>query len=410
MSKSANQSSILRYIKHGSLVSQIVIGLVAGVALAFFLPDIAKTAALLGDLFVKALISVAPILVFVLVLSAIANHRQGAKSHIGRVITLYLVGTFLAALIAVIVSFTFPLNIQLQSSIDAVSPPEHIGEVLLTVLLNVIDNPINALLNANYMGILTWAIALGIALRHANDATKAITRNLSDAVSFVVRLVIRFAPIGIFGLVAGTIANTGFEVMWDYARLLGVLLGCMLIMALVINPILVWSQIRRNPYPLVLMCLRESGVTAFFTRSSAANIPVNMALAKKLKLNEDMYSVSIPLGATINMGGAAITITVLTLAAVNTLGINIDIGTALLLSVVAAIAACGASGVAGGSLLLIPLAASLFGISNELAMQIVGVGFVIGVLQDSAETALNSSTDVLFTAAASMHEEKKAQL
>lgn len=410
MGKYANQSPLLRYIKEGSLVKQIVVGLIAGVALAFFLPDMAKSVALLGDLFVKALISVAPVLVFVLVVAAIANHRQGAKSHIGRVIFLYLIGTFLAALLAVVVSYTFPLSIQLQSGIETVMPPEHIGQVLLTVLLNVVDNPVNAILKANYMGILAWAIALGIALRQADESTKTITRNLSDAVSFIVRLVIRFSPIGIFGLVAGTIATTGFNALWDYARLLSILLGCMLIMALVINPIIVWTQIRRNPYPLVLICLRESGVTAFFTRSSAANIPVNMTLAKKLNLNEDMYSVSIPLGATINMGGAAITITVLTLAAVNTLGISIDIGTALLLSLVAAVAACGASGVAGGSLLLIPLAASLFGIPNELAMQIVGVGFVIGVLQDSAETALNSSTDVLFTAAASIYEERKASM
>lgn len=406
MGTSAGQSALLRYIKHGSLVSQIVIGLISGIALAYFLPSLAQSVALFGDLFVKALISVAPVLVFVLVVASIANHRQGAKSHIGRVIALYLIGTLIAALIAVLVSFMFPLTIQLQASIDSITPPDNVGEVLLTVLLNAVDNPVNALLNANYMGILVWAIALGIALRNAHEATKDLTRNLSDAVSFVVRIVIRFAPIGIFGLVAGTIANTGFGALWDYARLLAVLIGCMLLMALVVNPIIVWTQIRRNPYPLVFICLRESGVTAFFTRSSAANIPVNMNLSRKLGLNEDIYSVSIPLGATINMGGAAITITVLTLAAVNTLGINVDIGTALLLSMVAAIAACGASGVAGGSLLLIPLAASLFGMPNEIAMQIVGVGFVIGVLQDSAETALNSSTDVLFTAAASMHQDK----
>lgn len=406
MGTSAAEGALLRYIKSGSIVSQIVIGLVAGVAVAYFFPEVARSVALFGDLFVKALISVAPILVFVLVVASIANHRQGAKSHIGRVIALYLIGTLIAAMIAVIVSFMFPLTIQLQASIDSISPPDNVGEVLLTVLLNAIDNPVNALLNANYMGILVWAIAVGIALRSAHETTKNLTRNLSDAVSFVVRWVIRFAPIGIFGLVAGTIASTGFGVLWDYGRLLAVLIGCMLLMALVVNPLIVWTQIRRNPYPLVFTCLRESGVTAFFTRSSAANIPVNMNLSKKLGLNEDIYSVSIPLGATINMGGAAITITVLTLAAVNTLGINVDMGTALLLSVVAAVSACGASGVAGGSLLLIPLAASLFGMPNEIAMQIVGVGFVIGVLQDSAETALNSSTDVLFTAAASMHQDK----
>lgn len=406
MGTSANQGPLLRYIKHGSLVSQIAIGLVIGIAFAYFLPEAAKSVALLGDLFVKALKSVAPILVFVLVISSIANHRQGASSNMGRVIALYLVGTFLAALLAVVMSFAFPLTIQLPLTTETLSPPDNIAEVLLTLLLSIVDNPVAALLNANYMGILAWAVVVGVALRNAHGHTKEVMANLSDAISFVVRLVIRFAPIGIFGLVAGTIANTGFGVLLDYARLLTMLIGCMVIVALVINPIIVWTQIRRNPYPLVFTCLRESGVTAFFTRSSAANIPVNMALSKRLGLNEDIYSVSIPLGATINMGGAAVTITVLTLAAVNTLGMSVDIGTALLLSVVAAVAACGASGVAGGSLLLIPLAASLFGISNDIAMQVVGVGFVIGVLQDSAETALNSSTDVLFTAAASMHEEK----
>ncbi|GAA5086155.1 serine/threonine transporter SstT [Paenalcaligenes hermetiae] len=408
MSTSADHGPLMRYIKHGSLVSQIALGLVAGVVFAFFLPEAAKSVALLGDLFVKALKSVAPVLVFILVLSSIANHRQGSKSNMGRVVALYLVGTFLAALLAVVVSFIFPVSIQLQTTTESLNPPDNIGDVLLTVLLNIVDNPVGAILNANYMGILAWAIALGIALRNASDSTKEVARHLSDAVSFVVRLVIRFAPLGIFGLVAGTIATTGFSVLWDYARLLAILLGCMLVVALVVNPLIVWTQIRRNPYPLVFTCLKESGVTAFFTRSSAANIPVNMNLSKKLGLNEDIYSVSIPLGATINMGGAAITITVLTLAAVNTLGISVDIGTALLLSVVAAIAACGASGVAGGSLLLIPLAASLFGMSNDVAMQIVGVGFIIGVLQDSAETALNSSTDVLFTAAASMHQDQHA--
>lgn len=408
MSTSADQGPLLRYIKHGSLVSQIALGLIAGVAFAYFFQDAAKSVALLGDLFVKALKSVAPVLVFVLVMASIANHRQGSQSRMGRVIALYLVGTFFAALLAVVVSFMFPITIQLQVLEESVSPPGNITEVLLTLLLNIVSNPVEALLNANYMGILAWAIALGIALRSAHEHTKETLRSFSNAVSYVVRLVIRFAPLGIFGLVAGTIATTGFEVLWDYARLLVILIGCMLIVALVINPIIVWTQIRRNPYPLVFLCLRESGITAFFTRSSAANIPVNMALSKKLGLNEDIYSVSIPLGATINMAGAAITITVLTLAAVNTVGISVDIGTALLLSVVASVAACGASGVAGGSLLLIPLAASLFGISNDLAMQIVGVGFVIGVLQDSAETALNSSTDVLFTAAASMHVEQNS--
>lgn len=408
MSTSANQGQLMRYIKHGSLVSQIIVGLIAGVALAFFLPKAALSVALLGDLFVKGLKSVAPVLVFVLVLSAIANHKQGVRSNMGRVIVLYLIGTLLAALLAVLASFMFPVTIQLQATPEALNPPDNIGQVLLTVLLSIVDNPVNALVEANYMGILAWAVALGVALRVASKETKEMAHHLSNAVSSVVRLVIRFAPLGIMGLVAGTIATTGFGVLVDYARLLALLLGCMLVVALVINPIIVWTQIRSNPYPLVFICLRESGITAFFTRSSAANIPVNMALCRKLGVDEDTYTVSIPLGATINMGGAAVTITVLTLAAVHTLGLSVDIPTALLLSVVAAIAACGASGVAGGSLLLIPLAASLFGMPNEVAMQIVGVGFVIGVVQDSAETALNSSTDALFTAAASMHVESRS--
>lgn len=407
MSTSANHGPVLRYIKHGSLVSQIALGLVAGIALAYFFPSAAQSVALLGELFVRGLKSVAPLLVFVLVLSSIANHRKGTNSNMGRVVALYLVGTFLAALLAVVASFLFPVTIQLKEVEQILTPPESISEVLLTVLLNVIDNPVHALLEANYMGILAWAIALGIALRSAGETTKEVARGLSDAVTFVVRLVIRLAPLGIFGLVASTIATTGFSALKDYTLVLSLLLACMVVVALVINPLIVWTQIRRNPYPLVFTCLRESGVTAFFTRSSAANIPVNMALSKRLRLNEDIYSVSIPLGATINMGGAAITITVLTLAAANSLNITVDMGTALLLSVVAAVAACGASGVAGGSLLLIPLAASLFGMPNEIAMQVVGVGFVIGVVQDSAETALNSSTDVLFTAAASIHEEQR---
>ena len=407
MTHSAQKGGLMRWITSTSLVGQIAVGLLIGVFIAAFAPEVAKSFALLGDIFVNALKAVAPVLVFVLVMASIANHRHGSQSKMGRVIALYLVGTFLAALLAVIVSFLFPVFIQLQPSAHELNPPENVMEVLFTLLLNIVDNPVNALLNANYMGVLAWGIGLGIALRHAGDSTKKALEDISHAVSAVVRIVIRFAPLGIMGIVAGTIATTGFGVLYDYARLLAVLLGCMLVVALVLNPFIVWTQIRRNPYPLVFACLRESGVTAFFTRSSAANIPVNMALAKKLKVNEDIYSVSIPLGATINMAGAAVTITVLTLAAVNTLQINVDFGSALLLSVVAAVAACGASGVAGGSLLLIPLAASLFGMPNDVAMQIVGVGFVIGVLQDSAETALNSSTDVLFTAAASIHQDNQ---
>lgn len=392
---------LLQFVSNGSLVTQILIGLIAGVVLALVSPDAAQAVGLLGSLFVTALKSIAPILVFVLVAASIANHQQGAQARLGPILALYLIGTFAAAVVAVAASFMFPLNIRLQLGEAALSPPSGVIEVLRNLLLSVVDNPVHALVEANYIGILAWAIGLGVALRHANASTKNVMADLSVGLSYIVKVLIRTAPIGIFGLVASTMAESGFGALMDYARLLAVLLGCMLFVALVVNPLIVFLRLRINPYPLVFTCLRESGVTAFFTRSSAANIPVNMALCQKLGLEEDTYSVSIPLGATINMAGAAITITVLTLAAVNTLGVAVDLPTALLLSIVAAVCACGASGVAGGSLLLIPVACSLFGISNDLAMQVVGVGFIIGVLQDSAETALNSSTDVLFTAAGS---------
>ena len=400
------QNPLLQFVSNGSLVVQILIGLVAGIALAYFFPAGALRVSLLGDLFISALKSVAPILVFVLVAASIANHKQGQKTSMGPILLLYLVGTFAAALVAVLASYMFPLTLQLKATTEVLSPPGSIIDVLKTLLMNVVDNPVKALANANYIGILAWAVAIGVALRHAHGATKNVMADLSVSLSFIVKIIIRLAPVGIFGLVASTIADTGFSALLDYARLLVVLIGCMLFVALVVNPLIVFIKIRQNPYPLVFTCLRESGITAFFTRSSAANIPVNMALCKRLGLNEDTYSVSIPLGATINMAGAAITITVLTLAAVNTLGIVVDLPTALLLSVLATVCACGASGVAGGSLLLIPLACSLFGISNDLAIQVVGVGFIIGVLQDSSETALNSSTDVLFTAAGSYSKEE----
>lgn len=394
------QSGFIGFIIRGSLVKQILVGLIAGIILALVSPQAALAVGLLGSLFVGALKAVAPVLVLMLVMSSIANHKQGQKTSIRPILFLYLLGTFSAALVAVVVSFMFPSTLVLATLNADITPPTGIAEVLKGLLNSVIANPINALLNANYIGILAWAVGLGIALRHAADTTKALITDMSDAVTKVVRVVIRFAPLGIFGLVSSTMAETGFGVLLGYAQLLVVLIGCMLLVALVVNPLIVFWKIRRNPYPLVFACLRESGVTAFFTRSSAANIPVNMEMCKKMNLHEDTYSVSIPLGATINMAGAAITITVLTLAAVHTLGIAVDLPTALLLSVVAAVCACGASGVAGGSLLLIPLACGMFGIPNEVAMQVVAVGFIIGVLQDSAETALNSSTDVLFTAAA----------
>ena len=383
----------------GSLVKQIMIGLIAGVALAWLSRDAALAVGLLGELFVRALKAVAPLLVLVLVISSIANHQQGQKTRIRPIIMLYLLSTFFAAVVAVIFSHLFPQTLSMNVGTTEITPPSGITEVLHGLLMSMVANPIEALMNANYIGILVWAVGLGLAFRHASPSSKAFLNDASNAATWVVRCVIRCAPLGIFGLVASILASTGFGALWQYAHLLTLLIGCMLIMALVVNPMLVFQKIRRNPYPLVFTCLRESGVTAFFTRSSAANIPVNMALAKRLNLDEDTYSVSIPLGATISMAGASITITVLTLAAVHTLGIAVDVPTAILLSLVASLCACGASGVAGGSLLLIPVACNMFGIPNDLAMQVVAVGFIIGVLQDSAETALNSSTDILFTAA-----------
>ncbi|GAK86343.1 sodium/dicarboxylate symporter [Vibrio ponticus] len=399
--------SFLGRLARGNLVLQILAGIILGVALSLIAPEHATSVGMLGELFVGALKAVAPILVFILVAASIANQKKNQHTYMRPIVVLYLFGTFTAALTAVTMSFLFPTTLTLVSGAEGATPPQGIAEVLHTLLFQLVDNPINALKNANYIGILAWAIALGLALHHASASTKALFEDLSHGVSQIVRFIIRLAPFGIFGLVASTLATTGFSALAGYAHLLAVLLGAMAIIALVVNPIIVFIKTGENPYPLVFQCLRESGVTAFFTRSSAANIPVNMALCEKLKLDEDTYSVSIPLGATINMAGAAITITVLTLAAVHTMGIEIDLMTALLLSIVAAVSACGASGVAGGSLLLIPLACGLFGIPNEIAMQVVAVGFIIGVVQDSAETALNSSTDVIFTAAVCKQKQKQ---
>ena len=407
MATPSPRSTLLRRLAQGSLVKQILIGLVLGVLLATVSKPAAVAVGLLGTLFVGALKAVAPVLVLMLVMASIANHQQGQKTSIRPILFLYLLGTFAAALTAVLFSFLFPSTLHLNAAAESITPPSGIVEVLRGLLMSMVSNPIDALLNANYIGILVWAVGLGFALRHGNETTKNLINDMSHAVTFIVKVVIRFAPLGIFGLVASTLATTGFETLWGYAQLLLVLVGCMLLVALVINPLLVFWKIRRNPYPLVMTCLRESGVYAFFTRSSAANIPVNMALCEKLNLDRDTYSVSIPLGATINMAGAAITITVLTLAAVHTLNVPVDLPTALLLSVVASLCACGASGVAGGSLLLIPLACNLFGIPHDIAMQGVAVGFIIGVLQDSCETALNSSTDALFTAAACIAEDEQ---
>ncbi|MGC9491619.1 serine/threonine transporter SstT [Vibrio genomosp. F10] len=402
-------SNIFARFTSGNLVLQILAGIILGVLLATISPESAISAGLLGNLFVGALKAVAPILVFILVAASIANQKKNQHTHMRPIIGLYLIGTLTASLTAVVLSFMFPTTLTLVAGAEGATPPQGITEVLNTLLFKVVDNPVNALMNANYIGILAWAIGLGLALHHASATTKAVFEDLSHGVSQIVRFIIRLAPFGIFGLVSATFATTGFEALAGYAQLVFVLLSAMTFIALVVNPIIVFLKTKENPYPLVLQCLRESGVTAFFTRSSAANIPVNMALCEKLKLDEDTYSVSIPLGATINMAGAAITITVLTLAAVHTVGIEIDLMTALLLSVVAAVSACGASGVAGGSLLLIPLACGLFGIPNDVAMQVVAVGFIIGVIQDSAETALNSSTDVVFTAAVCKAAQKRGQ-
>ena len=392
----------------GNLVLRIAIGLVLGLALARLNPEWAKAVGVLGQFFVKSLRAIAPILIFCIVLSTIANKEVGSDSKIKPILVLYLVGTFVAALTAVILSFIFPTKLTLVAAAENIAPPEGIGEVIKSVAFNLVDNPLQALANGNFIGILVWAIGLGLTLRHASPSTKTFLADFSEAVSGVVKFAIALAPIGIFGLVAETFATSGFEAFKGYARLLGVLLGAMAIVAFILNPLLVYLKIRKNPFPLTFICLRESGVTAFFTRSSAANIPVNMGLSKRLGLREEIYSLAIPLGANINMAGAAITVSVLTLAAAYTQGIVPDFSTALLLSVVASICACGASGVAGGSLLLIPLACSLFNIPNDVAAQVIGVGFIIGVIQDSAETALNSSTDVLFTAAVSIAEDQKA--
>lgn len=400
-------NSLSSKILGGNLVLRIAIFLVLGILLAIVNPEWAKSVGVLGQFFVKSLRAIAPILVFALVISAIANKEVGSDGRLKPILVMYGLGTFIAAVTAVILSYLFPTTLELVTSPDGLAPPQGVGEVLKTVIFNLVDNPLGAITNGNFIGILAWSIGLGIALRHAAPSTKVLLNDMADAVSFVVKVVIAFAPIGVFGLVAETMATNGADAFVGYARLLAVLLGAMAIVAFILNPLLVYWKIRRNPYPLTFTCLRESGVTAFFTRSSAANIPVNMGLAKRLGLKEEIYSVSIPLGATINMAGAAITITVLTLAAAYTQGITPDLWTAILLSFVASICACGASGVAGGSLLLIPLACSLFNIPNDIAAQVIGVGFIIGVIQDSAETALNSSTDVLFTAAVSMADENK---
>lgn len=390
---------IIRAWNKASLIKRILIGMLLGASLGLLFPSLSGIG-ILGDLFVGGLKAIAPVLVFTLVANALSQHQKGQDTNMKTVIFLYLLGTFAAALIAVLASFLFPVQITLSSASTEIAPPDGIGQVLSNLLLNLVDNPLNAVVKANYIGILSWAVVFGLAMREASKNSKELLKTMAGVTSKIVEWIINLAPFGIMGLVFKTISDKGITSLANYGILLGLLIATMAFVALVINPLIAFFFMRKNPYPLVFKCLRVSGITAFFTRSSAANIPVNMKLCQDLGLNPDTYSVSIPLGSTINMAGAAVTINILTLAAVNTLGISVDFGTAFVLSVVAAISACGASGIAGGSLLLIPVACSLFGISNDVAMQVVGVGFVIGVVQDSCETALNSSTDVLFTAVA----------
>ena len=390
-----------------ALIKLIIVGLILGIIIALAAPQAVPAVSVLGDLFVRALKGIAPVLVFVLVMNALAQKNSDASASMKPIVRLYVFATFCASLVAVAYSFAFPTVLHLQVADAQLAPPSGIVEVLHNLILSVVDNPIHALANANYIGILGWACLAGIALHAASDTTKNMLNDFAKTVTKIVQWVIRFAPFGIMGLVANAIGTNGLGALLGYVQILGVLLAAFFTVALVMNPLIVYLHIHRNPYPLVWTTLKESGLYAFFTRSSAANIPVNLALCERLGLDEDTYSISIPLGATINMSGAAITIAVLSLAAATTLGISVDLPTALLLCIVATVGACGASGVAGGSLLLIPVACASFGIGNDIAMQVVGVGFIIGVLQDSCETALNSSTDVLFTATAEFAEKAK---
>ncbi|MGM9951267.1 MAG: serine/threonine transporter SstT [Lysinibacillus sp.] len=383
-----------------NLVNRIIVGVVIGLILALTVPEQVSGISILGSLFISALKAVAPILVFFLIINAIAGQKNGNKTNMKSIIGLYAIGTFLAGFVAVVFSYLFPVTLTLEEAAKDVVPPSGVGEVFETLVFNIVTNPVTAIMEGNYIGILAWALMLGVALKKASDTTKTMLENVSDAISTVVQWVISLAPFGILGLVFDTITTNGLSALGEYGKLLLVLVGSMLFIALVVNPLLVFAYTRKNPYPLVLTCLKESGITAFFTRSSAANIPVNIKLCEKLGLDKNTYSVSIPLGATINMSGAAVTISVLSLAAVHTLDINIDFASAVILMVIAAVSASGASGVPGGSLLLIPVACSLFGIPDDIAMQVVAIGFIIGVVQDSCETALNSSSDVVFTAAA----------
>ncbi len=399
---------LVTFVKKVPLIEQIAIGLVIGIVLAVFVPSAVPFVSIFGDLFVSALKGVAPVLVFILVMNAMMQRKSDGDTSMKPIVTLYILGTFAASLVGVTLSFLFPVTLELSIGNSEINPPSGIAQVLHTLIMNVVDNPVNALLRANYIGILAWAVIIGLAMHAvAKEETKKVFDDLSKGITIVVSWVIRFAPIGIMGLVTQSISASGLSALLSYVKLLGVLIASYALVALVMNPLIVFAKIHRNPYPLVLATIRESGIYAFFTRSSAANIPVNLSLCKRLGLNPDTYTISIPLGATINMAGASITISVLALAAANTLGIQVDLLTALLLCLISTVGACGASGVAGGSLLLIPVACASFGISNDLAMQVVGVGFIISVLEDACETALNSSSDVLFTATAEFAERAK---
>lgn len=399
---------LVTFVKKVPLIEQIAIGLVIGIMLAVFVPSAVPFVSIFGDLFVSALKGVAPVLVFILVMNAMTQRKSDGDTTMKPIVTLYVLGTFAASLVGVTLSFLFPVTLQLSIGNSEINPPSGIAQVLHTLIMNVVDNPVNALLRANYIGILAWAVIIGLAMHSvAKEETKKVFDDLSKGITIVVSWVIRFAPLGIMGLVTQSISASGLSALLSYLKLLGVLIASYALVALVMNPIIVFAKIHRNPYPLVFATIRESGIYAFFTRSSAANIPVNLSLCKRLGLNPDTYTISIPLGATINMAGASITISVLALAAANTLGIQVDLLTALLLCLISTVGACGASGVAGGSLLLIPVACASFGISNDLAMQVVGVGFIISVLEDACETALNSSSDVLFTATAEFAERAK---
>lgn len=394
-------NALIHRLKKVPLIHQIAVGLIIGILIAVFVPAVVPVVSIFGDLFVSALKGVAPLLVFILVMNAMVQRKEGGDTNMKPIITLYVIGTFAASIVGVTLSFLFPQTLILQLGNSKVNPPSGIAEVVHNLIMNIVDSPVHALLTGNYIGILAWAVIIGMALHTtAGDDTKHMLKDLSEGITKVVTWVIHLAPLGIMGLVTQSISASGLSAIVSYFSLLGVLLSSYFLVALVMNPLIVYLNVHKNPYPLVWATIKESGIYAFFTRSSAANIPVNLNLCKRLGLNPDTYTISIPLGATINMAGASITISVLALAAAHTLGVSVDLPTALLLCIVSTVGACGASGVAGGSLLLIPVACASFGIGNDIAMQVVGVGFIISIIEDACETALNSSSDVLFTATA----------